>query len=89
MTTIEITSSSTKGQVVIPARIRKQLGLKPGTKLIAMTDGTNLLLKPIRSPKIGSFSKLISESQKFAKKVQLKKKDVNEAIKAVRDENRP
>ena len=39
MNTVEITSSSTKGQVVIPSKIRKQLGIKAGTKLIAITDG--------------------------------------------------
>jgi antitoxin PrlF len=86
MNTVEITSSSTKGQIVIPSSIRKQLGIKPGTKLIAMTDGINLLLKPIKAPKINSFSKLIKESQTFAKNKGIKENDIKDAIKAVRSE---
>jgi len=88
--TIEITSSSTKGQVVIPSSIRKRLGIKAGTKLIAMTDGVNLLLKPIKTPKLNSFHQLIKESQTFAKEKGVTSKDINEAIKAVRcEKNRP
>jgi antitoxin PrlF len=84
MNTVEITSSSTKGQIVIPGSIRKQLGIVAGTKLIAMTDGINLLLKPIRAPRVDSFSKLIKESQSFAKKAGVKEEDIKDAIKAVR-----
>lgn len=86
MSTVEITSSSTKGQIVIPSSIRKQLGIKAGTKFIAMTDGANLLLKPIKAPKINSFSKLIKESQNFARKKGITEDDIKDAIKAVRSE---
>ena len=84
----EVTSVSSKGQVVIPDRIRKQMGLTGGSKLIVVTDGTNLLLKPIEEPKLDSFKKLIEESRKFAKKEKLNKGDVQKAIKEVRRENR-
>lgn len=85
----EVTSVSSKGQVVIPDRIRKEMGLTSGSKLIVVTDGTNLLLKPIEEPKLNSFKKLIEESRKFAKKEKLDKADVQKAIKDVRRENRP
>lgn len=84
----EVTSVSSKGQVVIPDRIRKQMGLTSGSKLIVVTDGTNLLLKPIEEPKLDSFKKLIEESRKFAKKEKLSKADVQKSIKEVRRENR-
>ena len=48
METIEITSVSSKGQVVIPKSIRSQLAIGEGTKFIIIADGSNLLLKKIK-----------------------------------------
>lgn len=88
MISTEVTSLSSKGQIVIPDRIRKKMGLISGSKLIVITDGTNLLLKPIEEPKMESFKKLIEESRKFAKKEKIKKSDVKKTIEQVRNENR-
>ncbi len=55
MISTEVTSLSSKGQIVIPDNIRKQMGLSSGSKLIVITDGTNLLLKPIEEPKVETF----------------------------------
>ena len=84
----EVTRLSSKGQVVIPDQIRKKMGLTTGSKLIVITDGSNLLLKPIEEPKIDVFKKLIEESRKFAKKENLKKSDIGKAIKETRRANR-
>ena len=84
----EVTSLSSKGQVVIPDRIRKEMGLTTGSKLMVITDGANLLLKPLEEPKIDVFKKLIEESRKFAKKDKLLKTDVEKAIKETRSANR-
>ena len=46
MNSIEITSMSTKGQVVIPSAIRRKLQMKGGSKLIVIQEGENILLKP-------------------------------------------
>ena len=88
MVNAEVTSLSSKGQVVIPDRIRKILGLSVGTKLIVITDGSNLLFKPIEEPKLASFEKLIQESRNFARKSGLKKETLKKVIKDVRRENR-
>jgi AbrB family looped-hinge helix DNA binding protein len=88
MINAEVTSLSSKGQVVIPDRIRKILGLSTGRKMMVITDGSNLLFKPLEEPKLNSFNKLIRESRKFARESGLKKEDVKKAIKAVRHENR-
>jgi antitoxin PrlF len=88
MISTEVTSLSSKGQIVIPDKIRKQMGLSSGSKLIAITDGTNLLLKPIEEPEIESFKELIEESRKFAKKEKIKKGNIKKAVKEVRRENR-
>ena len=84
----EVTSLSSKGQVVIPDRIRKEMGLTTGSKLMVITDGTNLLLKPVEEPKMEVFKKLIEESRKFAKKEKLEKADIEKVIKGVRSANR-
>jgi AbrB family looped-hinge helix DNA binding protein len=84
----EVTSLSSKGQVVIPDKIRKELGLTTGSKLIVITDGSNLLLKPMEEPKLDTFKRLINESRKVVKKYNLKKNDVEKAIRKVRSANR-
>ncbi len=89
MINAEVTSLSSKGQVVIPDRIRKILGLSTGRKMMVITDGSNLLFKPLEEPKLDSFKKLIRESRSFARKSGLKKEDVKKAIMEVRRENRP
>lgn len=87
MINTEVTSLSSKGQVVIPERIRKILNLTTGSKFIVITDGLNLLLKPLEEPKIETFKVLIAESRKFAKKFKFKKQDLEKAIKGVRRES--
>ncbi len=84
----EVTSLSSKGQVVIPEKIRKILGLSAGAKLMVITDGSNLLFKPLKEPKIETFNKLIRESRVFARASGLKKEDIKTALKEVRHENR-
>ena len=55
---------------------------------MVITDGANLLLKPVEEPKLEVFKKLIEESRKFAKKEKLKKTDIDIAIKEARSANR-
>jgi AbrB family looped-hinge helix DNA binding protein len=47
------TKISTKGQVVVPNRIRRKLGLQPGDSLEARVEGENIILTPrkVRSRK--------------------------------------
>jgi len=40
------TRISTKGQVVLPSRIRRALGLEPGDTLQAEIDGSDIRLTP-------------------------------------------
>ena len=43
------TKVSTKGQVVLPSRIRRRLGLEPGDSLDAQLDGNRSILTPRRA----------------------------------------
>lgn len=80
----EVTSVSTKGQIVLPKTIRDELSITPGTKLVIMCDGDNILIKPIKTPTLDEFSNLLDESQKWAKRVGLQEEDINDAVKSVR-----
>lgn len=88
MKTIEITSVSSKGQVVIPRTFRKNLGIETGTKPMVFSDGTNLLLKPMEEPKLTVFKQLIAESRRYAKEAGLRRQDVPQIIRKVRNANR-
>jgi AbrB family looped-hinge helix DNA binding protein len=48
-----LTRVSTKGQVVVPSRIRRKLGLQPGDSLEARVEGQHIVLTPrkVRSRK--------------------------------------
>jgi AbrB family looped-hinge helix DNA binding protein len=41
-----LTRVSTKGQVVVPSRIRRKLGLQPGDSLEARVEGQQIILTP-------------------------------------------
>ena len=44
---MDIMKTSAKGQVVIPARIRRQIGLKPGQRVAVELDDGRIVLRPI------------------------------------------
>ena len=41
------TYSTVKGQIVIPAKLRKKYGIKNGTKIIITDIGDAIILKPV------------------------------------------
>ncbi len=88
MSTLEITSLSSRGQVVIPNNIRDELHLTTGDKLAVISDGTNILLKKIEAPKTEDFKQLIDASRRFADEVGMKESDVDDLIKEFRAEKK-
>lgn len=40
------TTVSSKGQMVIPAAIREQLGIEPGTRVAVRVEGMQVILEP-------------------------------------------
>ena len=84
MESIEITSMSSRGQIVIPQRIRDQLNLLEGEKFIVLGEDGTIVLKRIEMPSFKNFDKLLKKTQDFAKDKSLKKEDLDEAIKRVR-----
>jgi AbrB family looped-hinge helix DNA binding protein len=41
------THVSVKGQIVIPASLRRKYGIKKGTKIIVLDNGDSIILKPM------------------------------------------
>jgi len=81
MEKLEITSLSSRGQVVIPQDIRDQLKLKSGEKFVVLGEDDTVILKKIKMPSFKNFDKLVKKSQEFAEKQGIKPSDVREAIK--------
>ena len=79
-----LTSLSSKGQVVLPAELRKQLALSIGTKFFIMSEGRNIMLKPIAEPQEKEFFQMLDREQKWAEEVGLQESDIDEAIRTVR-----
>lgn len=83
-TNIATTKMSSKGQVVIPEAIRKDLGLENGCQFLVLGEKDAVILKTLSAPSKQEFGKLISKARREAKKAGLEPKDVSEAIKKVR-----
>jgi AbrB family looped-hinge helix DNA binding protein len=84
MKTLSTTKLSSKGQVVIPEDIRKQLGLETGAQFIVMGEDDVVILKAISPPSRKDFSGLISKARSEAREAGLTKQDVKRAIKKAR-----
>lgn len=50
---------TTKGQLVIPARIRRKLGIKPGTKICFVERGGEILFQPVTKEYIRNMSGIL------------------------------
>jgi AbrB family looped-hinge helix DNA binding protein len=84
MEVLATTRMSSKGQVVIPETIRRQLKLEEGVQFIVVGDADVIILKAIALPDLGEFDALIQKARKQAKEAGLKPKDVQAAIAKVR-----
>ena len=75
---------SSKGQIVIPESIRKQLNLKEGMQFVVVGDDDVVILKAITPPDINEFDTLIQQARKQGKIAKLKQKDITSAIAKAR-----
>ena len=84
MADIETTKMSSKGQIVIPERIRERLGLKTGSQFVVIGEDDTVILKIISPPSMTDFDRLIAKARQQARKAGLKRSDITTAIKKVR-----
>jgi AbrB family looped-hinge helix DNA binding protein len=79
------TRMSSRGQVVIPERIRAQLRLEAGTEFLVVAKDNVLIFQRLPSPSWEKFESLIREARRQARASGLKRGDVKRAIARVRD----
>jgi AbrB family looped-hinge helix DNA binding protein len=84
MARVSTTKMSSKGQVVIPENIRKQLNLKAGAQFVVLGEKDVVILKNISPPSMDEFNSLIAQARKKAKQAGLKKSDIKDAIAQAR-----
>jgi AbrB family looped-hinge helix DNA binding protein len=78
------TKMSSKGQVVIPEEIRKRLKLKAGAQFVVIGEDDVVILKAVTAPSVAEFDALIVEARRQAKQVELKRRDVTDALAQAR-----
>ena len=85
---VDVLTLSTKGQLVLPNALRKNMSLSSGDKLVAYwTDGA-IVLKKLELPNEGDFEKEIDKTVRFAEETGIKERDIADTIKECRAEKR-
>jgi AbrB family looped-hinge helix DNA binding protein len=84
MNTLATTRMSSKGQIVIPDTIRKQMNLKPGVEFIVLGEDDVVILKTITAPGMDEFDGLIKQARQQAKLAGLKRAEISAAISSAR-----
>ncbi len=84
MNTLATTRMSSKGQIVIPETIRKQLNLKAGAQFVVVGQDDVVILKTITAPGMGTFDDLIQQARQQAKLAGLKRADIAHAVSKAR-----
>lgn len=81
---MEFTKLSSKGQIVIPGGIRKNMNLKDGTPFAVIKQDDTILLKKIDLPEIKSWNEVTKPFRRAAKKSSFTKEDLEMLIEKVR-----
>ena len=84
MTTIATTKLSSKGQVVIPEDVRKELGLEPGAQFVVIGEGDVVILKRIEAPDRREFLALAAKARRQARRAGMKRSDIKKAVQNTR-----
>ncbi len=72
----DISTISTKGQVVIPAHIREELELEEGSQVVISKMNDFILLKKVNLPDPkAEFERLTKKGQEHAKKLGIKSEE--------------
>lgn len=83
----ELVTVSSKGQIVIPQTLRREIGLTPKTKLLVYGKKDTIVLKKIKVPKIyKDWAEVFDIMEK--KKIKLTERDILKEIEGYRREKR-
>lgn len=79
----EVTTVTSKGQITIPSRLRKQFGLEKGTKLMVVPTEYGLVLKKLELPSVQEFQQRVEER---ADEVDLSMEEIDQLVHDARAE---
>ena len=85
---VDVLTVSSKGQVVLPASIRKSLSIEAGARLAAYASDDFIMLKVLRLPTVEEFKEKLDEAQEWASSVGYTEDDVDALVKSVRSRKR-
>ncbi len=86
LTEASTTKVSSKGQVVIPANVRKAASLKKGEKILAIAIDDTVILKKIVDK---SFAQTMQPVWKRVKQMGLSEEDISALIEEARTQSSP
>lgn len=66
----QITTVSTKGQLVIPSAMRESLGIKPGTRVAVRVEGSHLVLEPVSEKTVDELHGIFKGGPSMADELQ-------------------
>jgi AbrB family looped-hinge helix DNA binding protein len=82
---LELTRLSGKGQVVIPASVRKKLGLKQGMRFLVVGVGDTVVLRRLElGEETMRLKQVLIESRKKAEKIGFTQKEIERLIHETR-----
>lgn len=84
MESLEITTMTSRGQIVIPQNVRQALHLNTGVKFVVVGDNDTVILKRIESPSAAELKALLARSREIAKKKKLRTSHLTAAIRRAR-----
>ena len=80
----EVTTVTSKGQITIPSRLRKQFGLEKGTKLMVVPTDYGLVLKKLELPSVEEFQQRVEER---AEEIELSMAEIDQLVHEARESN--
>lgn len=84
MSELATTKMSSKGQVVIPERVRIKLGLRTGVQFVVVGSAGVVVLKTIAPPDLTEFDGLIADARRQARRAGMKVADVGRSVREAR-----
>jgi AbrB family looped-hinge helix DNA binding protein len=79
---VEFTKLTSKGQLVIPARLRRKLGMKAGTRVAVHETGGQIILQPITDAYIDSMRGMLGDTTRMIEYLhEERRKENNEEVR--------
>ena len=86
MSEVVFTKMSSKGQIVIPKKLREMFGYNKGEIFALRGNENTLILKKVAVPSSNELERLFKWGEEYAKSKGIKKEDVLRTIQELRNE---